>query len=72
MMAHLNWCLEKLKFYDNGTDEEDFEEVYRYIYETISTMEEMSDIAACEYCIQKVSSEYLEQRLKRYNINLNL
>lgn len=70
-IAHLNFCLEKLKFLDRGNGE-DCEQLYRDIYALISAMEELESIVACEYCYQKVSEGKLVLRLQRYNIELNI
>lgn len=71
-IAHLNWCLEKLKFYDKGSDTEDFEQLYRYIYEMITVMDGMEAIAASEYYYQRLKDGYLEKQLKHYNIELSV
>ena len=71
-IAHLNWCLEKLKFYDQGNNTEDFEQIYRYIYEMITIMDGMEDIAASEYYYQRLKGDYLVQQLQHYNIELSV
>lgn len=71
-IAHLNWCLEKLQFYDQGNNTEDFEQLYRYIYEMITIMDGMEDIAASEYYHQRLEGDYLVQQLQHYNIELSV
>ena len=69
---YLNWCLEKLKFYDTGKHEEYFEELYRYIYELIVVMDGLEGVAANNYYYHKVKDGYLEWQLQHYDIELNI
>ena len=71
-IAQLSWCLEKLKFHDKGSNTEDFEQLYRYIYKMITVMDGMEDIAACEYYHQRLKDDYLVQQLQHYNIELSV
>ncbi len=71
-IAHLNWCLEKLKFYEKGSDTEDFEQIYRYICEMITVMDGMEAIAASKYYHQRLKDSYLVQQLQHYNIELSV
>lgn len=70
-IAHLNWCLEKLKFHDTGTKDEDYEYLYRFIFEMVATMSELSDKEALEYYHQKVMEGKLTEQLKKMNIEWN-
>jgi len=70
-IAHLNWCLEKLKFFDQRNDD-DCEQLYRDIYSLISSMEKLEAIAAYEHYHQRMLDGTLILRLQRYNIELNV
>ena len=70
-LAHLNWCLEKLKFRDTGIKEEDYEYLYRLIFEIVTKMNEMDDTEALDYCRQKFLDTNLVEKLQKYNIDWN-
>ena len=70
-IAHLNWCLEKLRFHDTGTKDEDYEYLYRLIFEIVTKMNEMDDTEALDYCRQKFLDTNLVEKLQKYNIEWN-
>ena len=71
-LAHLNWCLEKLKFYDTGTYAENFEELCRYIYGLIVIMDELGTEEANRFYHQQIKDGYLKSELRHYNIELDI
>ena len=71
-IAHLYWCLDKLKFYDLECCSENYEHLYRYIYNLITVMNEYEDKQACDYYRDMTRDGYLQKELSCYNIKLNL
>lgn len=69
---HLKWCLEQLKFRENMLLEEEFENLYRYIYGAVSKMEEMDGMAANEYFLKQMRKKDIIETLKRCNIELDV
>lgn len=69
---HLKWCLEQLKFRENMLLEEELENLYRYIYGTVSQMEEMDGMAANEYFLKQMRKKDIIETLKRCNIELDV
>ena len=69
-IARLNWCLEKLKFHDTGIRSEDYEYLYRFIFEMIVTMQEMDDKEALSYYYQRAEEGHLHEELLKMNIEL--
>lgn len=72
IIEHLSWCLEKMKFYESTTDSDEFEYLYRSIYNIISTMREMDSKEACIYYREKIMDGFLVQQLKECHIELNV
>lgn len=70
IIEHLNWCLEKLKFYDNGKNAENYERLYRDVFELKSELEMIADNEVCEFYRLNIMNSYLKRELKYYNIEL--
>lgn len=54
-IAHLDWCLEHLKYKDGKKDEELYQYIYKYIYFTARAMEEMEPYQANEYYLKRIN-----------------
>ena len=70
-LSHLNWCLEKLKYQEGKRDEELYNYIYRYIYQTISEMETMEAIEAIQLYRLRID-EKTKEILMQFNIELSI
>ena len=70
-LSHLNWCLEKLKYQEEKRDEELYNYIYRYIYQTISEMETMEAIEAIQLYRLRID-EKTKEILMQFNIELSI
>ena len=70
IIAHLEWCIEKMNIYESSVDGEKFEHLYRDIFNLISAMQEMESKAACAYYHKVVADCLLAERLTYYQIEL--
>ena len=70
-LSHLNWCLEKLKYQEGKCDEELYNYIYRYIYQTISEMETMEAIEAIQLYRLRID-EKTKEILMQFNIELSI
>jgi len=69
-ISHLQWCLDNLMLKENQSNTEAIELLYRNIYEIISTMQDLEDVAALDYFRKEVSARRIRELLKHYNIDL--
>lgn len=70
-LSHLNWCLEKLKYQEGKRDEEQYNYIYRYIYQTVSEMKEMEPIEAIQLYRHRID-EKTKEILLQFNIELSI
>ena len=70
-MNHLCWCLKRLKYREGNDNEELFDYIYRYIYHTISEMENMEPIEAIQYYRQRIDDK-TRAILLQFNIELSV
>lgn len=70
-LSHLNWCLEKLKYREGKCDEELYNYIYRYIYQTILEMDDLEPMEAIQLCRSRID-EKTREILGQFNIELSI
>ena len=70
-LSHLNWCLEKLKYREGKCDEELYNYIYRYIYQTILEMDDLEPMEAIQLYRNRIDVKTREI-LGQINIELNI
>ena len=70
-MSHLNWCLEKLKYWEGKCDGELYNHIYQYIYKTILEMDDLEPTEAIRLYRNRIDEKHREI-LGQFNIELSI
>lgn len=69
IISHLEYCLEKLQYKDNGYNESKVMRLYTIIYNVINEMQKLESIDALEYFKTTINDD-VRKELSHFNIEL--